>query len=150
MAFPGGSNHKESACDVGDPGLTPGSGRSPGEGNGYPLQYSCLENPTDRGAWWAAARGVAQSRTRRRDRQRMVRGGHRLSRDSNTFWKKTVNRGKTEEGEGRGRRGEGEGGGEHPVLAPPPCCWVGAQRTTPHPNPTTSFSYVQSRVKNSK
>ena len=148
MAFPGGSNCKESACDVGDPGSTPGSGRSPGEGNGHPLQYSCLENPTDRGAWWAA-------RTRRRDRQRMLRGGHRLSRDSNTFWKKTVNRGKTEEGEGRGGGGEGEGGREHPVLAPPPCCWVGAQGTTtppatPRPNPTTSFSDVQSRVKNSK
>ena len=44
---------KKSACNVGHLGLTPGSGRSPGEGNGNPLQYSCLENPTDRGAWWA-------------------------------------------------------------------------------------------------
>ena len=44
---------RESACNAGDPGLTPGSGRSPGEGNGNPLQYSCLENPMDRRAWWA-------------------------------------------------------------------------------------------------
>ena len=42
------------------PGLTPGSGRFPGEGNGYPLQYSCLENPMDRGAWWATFQGVAE------------------------------------------------------------------------------------------
>ena len=48
---PGGSDGKESACDVGDPGLIPGSARSSGEGNGNPLQYSCLENPMDRGAW---------------------------------------------------------------------------------------------------
>ena len=44
---------KESTCNTGDPGSVPGSGRSPGEKNGYPLQYSCLENPMDRGAWWA-------------------------------------------------------------------------------------------------
>ena len=56
--FPGGSDGKESACSAGDLGLIPGSGRCPGEGNGYPLQYSCLENPTDRGAWWAAVRGL--------------------------------------------------------------------------------------------
>ena len=49
--FPGGSDHKEYACNAGDPGSTPGVGRSPGEGNGNPLQYSCLENPMDRGAW---------------------------------------------------------------------------------------------------
>ena len=49
--FPGGSDGKESACNVGDLGLIPGSGRSPGEGNGHPLQYSCLENPMDREAW---------------------------------------------------------------------------------------------------
>jgi len=52
-AFPGGSGGKESACNAGDPGLIPGLGRSPGEGNGYPLQYSCLENSMDRGAGWA-------------------------------------------------------------------------------------------------
>ena len=47
-----GSDGKESACNAGDPGSIPGSGRSPGVGNGYPLQYSCLENSKDRGAWW--------------------------------------------------------------------------------------------------
>ena len=50
MGFPGGSEGKASAYSVGDPGLTPGLGRSPGEGNGNPLQYSCLENPMDGGA----------------------------------------------------------------------------------------------------
>ena len=50
-SFPGGSDGKASACNVGDPGSIPGLGRSPGEGNGNPLQYSCLENPTDGGAW---------------------------------------------------------------------------------------------------
>ena len=49
----GGSEVKAPACNVGDLGLIPGSGRFPGEGNGNPLQYSCLEDPTDRGAWWA-------------------------------------------------------------------------------------------------
>ena len=49
--FPGGSDGKESACNMGDLGLIPGLGRSPGEGNGNPLQYSCLENPMDGGAW---------------------------------------------------------------------------------------------------
>ena len=51
IGFPGGSEVKASACNVGDPGSNPGSGRSPGEGNGNPLQYSCLENPMDGGAW---------------------------------------------------------------------------------------------------
>ena len=64
MGFPGGSDGKESACDVGDPGSIPGSGRSSGEGNGYTLQCSCLENPMDRGAWWARAAGVTKSQTR--------------------------------------------------------------------------------------
>ena len=49
--FPGGSDGKENACNAGDPGSIPGSGRSPGEGNVYPLQYSCLENPMDRGGY---------------------------------------------------------------------------------------------------
>jgi len=52
------------AGDIRDAGLIPRLGRSPGEGNGNPLQYSCLENPTDRGAWWATAHGVAKSWTR--------------------------------------------------------------------------------------
>ena len=50
-----------------EPGLILGSGRSPGEGNGNPLQYFCLENPTDRGAWWAIVHGVAKSRTQLND-----------------------------------------------------------------------------------
>ena len=61
--FPGGSEVKVSACIVGDLCLIPGSGRSPGEGNGNPLQYSCLENPMDGGALWATVHGVAKSRT---------------------------------------------------------------------------------------
>ena len=60
--FPGGSEGKASASNVGDPGSIPGSGRSPGEGNGNPLQYSCLENPMDRGPWQSTV-GVAKSRT---------------------------------------------------------------------------------------
>ena len=63
MGVPGGSEGKASACDLEDPGLIPWSGRSPGEGNGNPLQYSCLENPMDRGAWWATVHGVAKSQT---------------------------------------------------------------------------------------
>ena len=51
MGFLGGSDGKESACNAGDPGLIPGLGRSPGEGNGYPLQFSCLKNSMDRAAW---------------------------------------------------------------------------------------------------
>ena len=61
--FPGGLHSKESACNAGDLGLIPGLGRSPREGNGNPLQYSCLGNPMDRGAWWATVHGVAKSRT---------------------------------------------------------------------------------------
>ena len=59
--FPCSSVGKEFACDAGDLGLIPGSGRSPGEGNGNPLQYSCLENPTDRGTWWATVYRVSMS-----------------------------------------------------------------------------------------
>ena len=61
--FPGSSGGKESACSAGHQHLVPGSGRSPGEGNGNPLQYSCLENPMDRGACWATVHGVTKSRT---------------------------------------------------------------------------------------
>ena len=63
MGFPDGLDGKESACNTGDPGLIPGSGRSPGKGNGYPLQYSHLENSMDRGVWRATVRGVTMSRT---------------------------------------------------------------------------------------
>ena len=62
-----GSEGKEAVCDVGDPGSIPGLGRSPGEGNGNPLQYSCLEIPMDRGAWQATVHGVAKSWTRMSD-----------------------------------------------------------------------------------
>ena len=61
--FPGGSDGKASAYNVGDSGSIPGLGRSSGEGNGNPLQYSCLENPMDRGAWQATVPGVAESNT---------------------------------------------------------------------------------------
>ena len=63
----GGSEVKASACYAGDLGSIPGSGRFPGEGNGNPLQYSCLENPMDGGAWWATVHGVAKSQTRLSD-----------------------------------------------------------------------------------
>ena len=62
--FPGGSDSKESACNAGDLGSVLGLGRSPGEGNGYPLQNSSLENSMDRGAWRATVHRVAKSRTR--------------------------------------------------------------------------------------
>ena len=58
MGFPGGSDGKESTCSVGDQGLIPGLGRYPGEGNDNTLQYSCLENPMDGGAWQATVHGV--------------------------------------------------------------------------------------------
>ena len=60
--FHGGSDGKESACSAADSGLIPGSGRSPGEGNDNPLQYSCLENPMDWGAWWATVHGIIRVR----------------------------------------------------------------------------------------
>ena len=63
LGFPGDSVVKNLPVNAGDMGLIPGSGRSPGEGNGNPLQYSCLENPRDRGAWWAAVHGVAKIHT---------------------------------------------------------------------------------------
>ena len=61
LGFPGGSDGKESACNAGDPDSTPVLGGSPGEGNGYPLQYSWLENSMDRGAWQARVHGVTNS-----------------------------------------------------------------------------------------
>ena len=63
VGFPGGAVVKKPPTSAEDLDLIPGSGRAPGGGNGYPLQYSCLENPMDRGAWWVPGHGVAKSRT---------------------------------------------------------------------------------------
>ena len=60
MGFPHSVVGKSPAYNAGDPGSVPGSGRSPGEGNGNPLQYSCLKNPMDRGAWWATVHSIAR------------------------------------------------------------------------------------------
>ena len=65
--FPGDSDGKESACNVGHLGLIPGWGRSSAEGNGYPLQYSCLENSMDSGAWQATVHGVTKNQTQLSD-----------------------------------------------------------------------------------
>ena len=67
MGFLGGSESKESTCNAGDLGSIPGLGRSPGVGHGNPLQYSCLENHMDRGAWQATVHGVTKSQTRLSD-----------------------------------------------------------------------------------
>ena len=67
LGFPGGSDGKESVCNAGDPGSIPGSGRFPGEGNGNPLQYSCLENSMGREAWRATVHGVPKIWTRLSD-----------------------------------------------------------------------------------
>ena len=67
LGSPGGSDGKESACSGGDPGSMPGLGRSPGGGNGNPLQYSCLENAMNRGAWQATVHAVAKSQTQLSD-----------------------------------------------------------------------------------
>ena len=64
LVFPGGSDGEESACYAGDLGPMPELGRSPGKGNGYPLQYSYLKNSMDRGTWWAIVDGIAKSWTR--------------------------------------------------------------------------------------
>ena len=66
MGLPGGSDNKKSACNAGGLGSIPGLGKSPGEGNGCPLQYSCLENPMNRGVWRATVHGVAKSDTTER------------------------------------------------------------------------------------
>ena len=60
QGFPGSPDGKQTACNAGDPGLVPVLGQSPGEGNSNPLQYSCLGNPKDRGAWWATVHGVTK------------------------------------------------------------------------------------------
>ena len=72
MVFPGGSQGKESACNERNPGSIPGLGRCLGERNGNPLQYSCLENSMDRGAWWATVYGVAKSWTQLREQATTV------------------------------------------------------------------------------
>ena len=66
MGFSGGSEGKASACNAGNPGSIPGLGKSPGEGNDNSLQYSCLENSMDRGAWQSMVHGVAESDTTKR------------------------------------------------------------------------------------
>ena len=81
MGFPGGASGKEPAyqCrDIRDAGSTPESGRSPGGGHGKPLQYSCLENPMDRGAWWATVYGVTQSWTRWKLEQQQHLSGYKV------------------------------------------------------------------------
>ena len=67
LGFPGGSEGKASACNAGDQGSIPGLGRSSGDGNGNPLQYPCLENSMDGGAWYATVRGIAKSQTQLSD-----------------------------------------------------------------------------------
>ena len=67
QGFPGGSDGKESVCNAGDPGSTAGLGRSAEEGNGYLVQYFCLENSMDRGAWWTIVHGVPASQTQLND-----------------------------------------------------------------------------------
>ena len=63
LGFPGGSDGKESACKAEEMGSIPGSGSSSGEGNGYPVQYFCVKNPMDKGAWRAIVHGVLKSQT---------------------------------------------------------------------------------------
>ena len=72
--FPRDSDGKESTCNAGDPGSIPGSGRSPGEANGYPIQYSCLENSMDRGAWWDTVHGATEKITK----TKIYFGGYRF------------------------------------------------------------------------
>ena len=82
--FLGGSDGKASACNAGDPGLIPGLGRSLGGGNGNPLQYSCLENSTDRGAWWATVHKVTKTQKQLSMRQ--------SNRQTNMFFLKEIMR----------------------------------------------------------
>ena len=88
MGLPGGSDGKESAWNAGDSGLIPGLGISPGKGNGYPLQYSCLENLMDRGAWQATIHGVTKSQTQLRDFsiERFSLAGWDVSQESLIFF----------------------------------------------------------------
>ena len=76
--FPGGSDGKVSAYNTGDPGSIPGLGRSPAEENNNPLQYSCLENPTDRGTWWATVHSIAKSQITTERLSMLTHGSERL------------------------------------------------------------------------
>ena len=86
--FPGSSDGKESAYNVGDPGSVPGLGRFPGEGIGNPLQYSCLENPMDRGTWWTAVHGVPKSWTQPSEHNQDLRHSESFSKEQ-TYLKLT-------------------------------------------------------------
>ena len=81
--FPGSSDGKESAYNAGDPGWISGCGRSPGEGNGSSLPYSCLENSLDRGAWWATVNGVTES-----DKTESLKHTHTHTRAPRRGWNK--------------------------------------------------------------
>ena len=83
----------ESACKAGDPGSIPGSGRSPAEGNGNPLQYSCLENPMYGGAWWATVHGVVESDTT--ERLFFLRHMHSMAADHSLFYLSSAGRGQS-------------------------------------------------------
>ena len=88
QGFAGGSDGKEFTCNAGDPGSIPGSGKSPGEGNGYPLQDSVLENPMDRGGWWATVHGVAKSQTRLSDNlfTKLTQGAYSKESSGSTYF----------------------------------------------------------------
>ena len=120
MGFPGSSDGKESAHSAGDLGSIPEIGRSPGKGNGYPLQYSCLENPMDRGACWATVQGVAKDQTqlsdystprlKKKEREGLKDGGvsWRRGQAERTWrkgsrWKKSWTPGKNRRGDWKGR-----------------------------------------------
>ena len=97
MGFPNGSSGKESSCNAGS---IPGSERSPGEGNSNPLQYSCLENPMDRGAWWATVHGVAKSRTWLSDftsTSQKLQSSGQILRSRQTRWLETTQHTKTKQ-----------------------------------------------------
>ena len=86
MDFPDGSNSKESACNARDLGFISGPERSPGEGNGYPLQYSCLENSMDRGALWATVHGVKKSWTQLSNVKEVTHIKEVMNRNNSTIY----------------------------------------------------------------
>ena len=85
--LPGGPDSKESTCNVGDLGSIPVSGRSPGEGNGYPLQYSCLQNPMDRGAWGTAVHTATKNQKQLKRLTNARRCGMRIAEDGQSDFK---------------------------------------------------------------